>query len=80
VREKSGSDSEELDDEPCFRPVAVGNLLHFSILAASLLRSMTRGHPQAILLVAAFVYSVLAAWFALVVFKNPLPKEAVSAS
>jgi hypothetical protein len=53
------------------RPVAVGNLLHFSIFAAALLKAAAGGHRQPITMVAAFVYSILAGWFALVVFKSP---------
>jgi hypothetical protein len=51
------------------RPVAVGNFMHFAVVALVLLKAFTAGFRE--LLVASIIYSVFAVWFGLVVFTNP---------
>jgi hypothetical protein len=52
------------------RPVAMGNFLHFAVVAVTLLKALL-GASAEILLVGAVVYSVFAVWFGLVVFTHP---------
>jgi hypothetical protein len=53
------------------RPVAMGNFLHFAMVAVTLLKALP-GNPRAEpILVGAVVYSVFAVWFGLVVFTHP---------
>lgn len=61
------------------RPVTMANLVHFFILAAALLKAAASGHRQAALLAAASIYTLLAGWFALVVFKgHPVLRDSIS--
>ena len=53
------------------RPVAMGNFLHFAVVAVALLKALLGGMSAAILLVGAVIYSVFAVWFGLVVFTHP---------
>ena len=53
------------------RPVAMGNFLHFAVVAVTLLKALLSGTRAEILLVGAVVYSVFAVWFGLVVFTHP---------
>lgn len=53
------------------RPVAMGNFLHFAVVAIALLKALLGGASAEILLVGAVVYSVFAVWFGLVVFTHP---------
>jgi hypothetical protein len=53
------------------RPVAMGNFLHFAVVAVTLLKAGLAGMRTEILLGGAVVYSVFAVWFGLVVFTHP---------
>ncbi len=59
------------------RPVAMGNFLHFVVVAMALLRLVGGGMrmPAAVLLAVAYV--VFAAWFGLVLFGSPVKGLAV---
>jgi hypothetical protein len=54
------------------RPVAMGNFLHFAMVAIALLKALLGGlRAQPILIGAVVVYSVFAVWFGLAVFTHP---------
>jgi hypothetical protein len=54
------------------RPVALGNLLHFFAVAMALLRLVTGGDHQSVLLIATLIYAIFAAGFGLLIFgKSP---------
>ena len=53
------------------RPVAMGNFMHFAVVAVALLKALLGGASAAILLVGAVIYSIFAVWFGLVVFTHP---------
>jgi hypothetical protein len=53
------------------RPVAMGNFLHFAVVAIALLKALLGGASAEIILIGAVVYSVFAVWFGLVVFTHP---------
>ena len=53
------------------RPLAIGNFLHFAVVAVTLLKTMTALDTILVVAVAA-VYTVLAAWFGLVLFTSPV--------
>jgi hypothetical protein len=55
------------------RPVALGNFMHFAVVAVVLLKAVTAGFRE--ILVAAIIYSVFAVWFGLVVFTHPRSKQ-----
>lgn len=55
------------------RPVAVGNLLHFAVVATTLLKAVIVGSPRTSeVIIFCFVYSVFSVWFGLVVFTHPI--------
>jgi hypothetical protein len=54
------------------RPVSLGNLTHFWIVAAALLKAVARGQRSGLMLTTALVYAVFAVWFGVVVFRHPL--------
>lgn len=54
------------------RPVALGNLLHFFLVAIMLLKTLAGGQRKPVVLVAAFLYVIFAAWFGLVFFHSPV--------
>jgi hypothetical protein len=56
------------------RPVAMGNMLHFFIVAMALLRAAISNQRTHALILAAILYAAFAVWFGLVVFTNPLRK------
>lgn len=56
------------------RPVAMGNMLHFFIVAMALLRVAISNQRTHALILAAILYAAFAVWFGLVVFTNPLRK------
>ena len=56
------------------RPVALGNLCHFLVAALALLKGALAGPHQMAIVVGAVVYALLAALFALVVFRHPVPQ------
>lgn len=55
------------------RPVAMGNFLHFTIVAAALLKLLLKGQ-QITLVLGGFVlfYLIFAVWFGMILFGNPL--------
>lgn len=53
------------------RPVAIGNLAHFTIGGLALLKSVIAGQRAVEIIVAAAVYAVFAVAFALVAFRHP---------
>lgn len=53
------------------RPVAMGNFLHFAVVAVTLLKALLGGMRAEAILAGAVVYSVFAIWFGLVVFTHP---------
>lgn len=58
------------------RPVALGNFLHFAVVAVALLKAVIgRSLQSREIIVAALIYSVLAVWFGLVVFTSPSQKN-----
>ena len=54
------------------RPVALGNLCHFVVAALALLKGVLAGQQQLAVVVGAIVYALLAALFAVVVFRHPI--------
>ena len=59
------------------RPVALGNLLHFGIMAIALLKAVATGERASTVLLACGVYVLFAAWFSVVTFGSPIGKKAV---
>lgn len=57
------------------RPVALGNFLHFAVMAMTLLRVFAAGHHTTPLLAVLSLYLVFAAWFGLVLFGVSLKRE-----
>lgn len=53
------------------RPLAIGNFLHFAIVAVTLVKAMTAIDTAAVYALAA-VYTAMAAWFGLVLFTSPV--------
>jgi hypothetical protein len=57
------------------RPVALGNFMHFAVVAVTLLKVMTSGAVRSReILVASIIYSFFSIWFGLVVFTHPSAK------
>jgi len=52
------------------RPVAIGNLVHFTVGALAVIKRMTAGHQAAAFCVAAVVYAVFAIAFGWIVFRK----------
>jgi hypothetical protein len=50
------------------RPIAVGNLMHFTVGAFTLVHVLMRGHAQPVVIVATVIYTCLAIAFGMVVF------------
>ncbi len=58
------------------RPVALGNFVHFGLIAITLLKIMLRGPLRnSDITVAAIVYSLFAASFGWIVFTHPRPQK-----
>ncbi len=58
------------------RPVAIGNLIHFAVVAITLTKAVIGGSLRTSETIAACVaYSAFAAWFGLVVFTYPIAKS-----
>ena len=53
------------------RPVVVGNLVHFVMVALVLFRKLVKGDGSELLTVALAVYVILAIWFGLVLLRHP---------
>ena len=56
------------------RPVALGNFMHFAVVAIVLLKS-TLVDPIPAVAVAVAVYAVFAIWFGLVLFTHPIKSD-----
>jgi len=62
------------------RPIAMGNFLHFGILASALGKAVFAvGAPRSTLIVST-LYLVFAVWFGWVLFGDPLARKAAQAS
>ena|ERR1700680_842998 len=57
------------------RPVALGNFLHFAVVAIILLKALFSGFRANEIIVGAAIYSVFAIWFGLVLFTHPIPSK-----
>ena len=57
------------------RPVAVGNFMHFVVVALALLKGISKNSDITFLWAAAAVYSVFAVSFGIVLFMRPTMKE-----
>ena len=53
------------------RPIVLGNFLHFAAVTAALLKAVTGGQRSEVVLAAALVYTVFAAWFGFILFSHP---------
>lgn len=53
------------------RPIALGNLLHFLIVALALLRAVAGGEHRAGFVTLTGIYCLFAAWFASTMFRSP---------
>jgi hypothetical protein len=53
------------------RPVAMGNFLHFAVVAVTLVKALAGGMRGGPILAGAVLYAVFAVWFGLVVFTHP---------
>lgn len=60
------------------RPVAMGNFLHFLVVAIALGKLVARGHRQLPVMGLGAVYVVFAVWFWRVVFTHPAGRPAAS--
>ena len=58
------------------RPVVVGNLLHFVVMAIALWKAVASGPRLLPIVVATIVYTVFAVWFGLVMFATPYAMKA----
>ena len=57
------------------RPIAMGNFLHFGIVASALGKAAFGASRSPLILAAAMVYAVFAVWFGLVLFGDPLARK-----
>jgi hypothetical protein len=53
------------------RPVALGNFLHFSVVALAMLKMLMAGHPDPVVLAGVLVYSAFCVSFGLILFTHP---------
>ena len=60
------------------RPVAMGNFLHFLVVAIALGKLVARGHRELPMLVLGVVYLVFAVWFWRVAFTHPAGRPEVA--
>ena len=58
------------------RPVALGNFLHFFMVAIALIKALTAGTRGTGVIGAVLVYAVFAVWFGFVVFGSPISSKA----
>ena len=56
------------------RPVAMGNMLHFFVVAMALLKVAISNQRTPAITLATVFYAIFTIWFGLVVFTNPLRK------
>ena len=57
------------------RPVALGNFLHFAVVAMTLVRLMAGGIRSHTTVIATFIYATFAVWFGLVLFTHRSPRD-----
>lgn len=57
------------------RPVALGNFLHFAVVAIILLKALAGGYRANEIIAGAAIYSLFGVWFGLVLFANPIPPK-----
>jgi hypothetical protein len=53
------------------RPVALGNFIHFAVVAVVLLKALLAGQLPAAMAAVAVAYAAFAAWFGFVLFTHP---------
>lgn len=53
------------------RPLAMGNFLHFFMVALLLLKALAAGPATSGIVIGALAYTVFGLWFGLVLFRNP---------
>lgn len=53
------------------RPLAIGNFVHFTIVAIALIKALFGGAPAPEVIAGAVVYTVFAVWFGGVLFTHP---------
>jgi hypothetical protein len=53
------------------RPLAIGNFVHFTIVAIALLKALLGGSPAPEVIAGAVAYTVFAVWFGGVLFTHP---------
>lgn len=58
------------------RPLALGNFLHFSVVTVVLVKAIFGEGPNPTLLAFALPYAILATWFGIALFSNPLAATA----
>ena len=54
------------------RPLALGNFLHFAVVALNLVKAAAAGPRIPEVLIAAVIYAVIALWFGAVLFTHPI--------
>jgi hypothetical protein len=57
------------------RPVVIGNLLHFTMVALVLIRSIVNGQRGNLFVIGLCCYAVFAVWFGRVLFAHPLKTQ-----
>lgn len=53
------------------RPVALGNFMHFVVVAVTLIKSLLAGFDSIEIMIGAVSYSIFALWFGAVLFTHP---------
>ena len=59
------------------RPVAVGNLLHFTVMTITLLKFIVAGQREPAVMLVCSAYLLFAIWFGLIAFGSPVGKKPV---
>ncbi len=57
------------------RPVALGNFMHFLVVAVTLVKSMMAGFHSIELMIGAASYCIFALWFGVVLFSHPIKEK-----
>ena len=57
------------------KPVALGNFLHFTVIALALVKVAFGGEGSAVLVGATVLYALFAAWFGVVMFTDPAKRS-----
>lgn len=61
------------------RPAALGNFLHFAVVAAILLKAAAAGSRITEVLIGAVIYAIIALWFGVVLFTHPIATSTTEA-